>query len=438
MKTWPIVTSLAIAIVAGAATFTVWMRGSFRALPQPGSDLGGSDVAAPPLIAEARSTSKAERGDSRSAVSPPGGGSATTVEDARSSTEPADTGGQPGPKVVVGKQDYDFGKMETDGAGERTFVFTNAGGQPLTLEQGKSSCGCCTCVCETRLPDGGTIRPGESAAVTLRWNIKTFTGAYYQSSTILTNDPERPEVTVRVSGRITPKLRVVPWQLIFSRVAAGQEATGEVYVYGYRAEPLRITGRRLSDPSSSQYFETSIVPLSEDQVTQEEDARSGFLLRVILKPGLPPGPFRQQLTLHTNVDSASTVDVPIQGTIASDISVVGPGWDARAGILRFPAAAGDEGAQRRLLLVVRGPHCTQAEFEAVRVVPEWLEVELGNTSVINNGALSQTPLTVRIPAGSPLSDARNAPREESGQIVMDTNHPRERQLRILVSFAVKD
>jgi len=342
------------------------------------------------------------------------------------------------PKLVVEQEEFHFGRTETNDSGRHDFRLTNVGKGPLVLSQGKSSCGCCTCVCETQLPDGGKILPGESAAVTLKWTIKRFTGAYFQSSTILTNDPNRPELTLAVSGRIVPTVRVVPWQLVFSSALVGQKATGEVRVYGYRSEPLEIVDCRMSDPSTSQYFETAIVPLSADQVAEEEDARSGFLLRVILKPGLPLGPFRQQIILDTNLDSAPTMEVPIEGKVANHISVVGRGWDSQAGVLKLPMVASSEGIHRSLMLVVRGPHREQTKFKLVQIVPECLKVELGETTVINNGVSTRTPLTIRIPAGSSPGDYLGPPQGEVGQVVVDTNHPQQPQLRIPVSFAIKD
>jgi hypothetical protein len=342
------------------------------------------------------------------------------------------------PKLVVEQEEFQFGRTETNSSGHHDFRLTNAGTGALVLRQGKSTCGCCTCVCKTQLPDEGKILPGASAAATLKWTIKRFTGAYHQSSTILTNDPDRPEVTLAVSGRIVPTVRVVPWQLVFSSVLVGQKATSEVRVYGYRSEPLKIVDYRLSDPSTSQYFETTIDALSADQVAEEKDARSGFLIRVILKSGLPLGPFRQQIILNTNLDSARTIEVPIEGRIANYISVVGRGWDSQAGVLNLPVVASSKGVVRSLMLVVRGTHSTQTKFKLARIVPECLEVKLGETTAINKGASARTPLTIRIPAGSSLGNYLGPPQGKVGQVIIDTNHPQQPQLRIPVSFVIKN
>ncbi len=328
--------------------------------------------------------------------------------------------------------------METNNAGQHVFVVANAGDEPLILEQGKSLCGCCTCVCTTQLPEKGTIPPGESADVTLKWSIKRFTGAFHQSSTLLTNDRDRPELTLGVSGRLTPTVRAVPWKLVFSRLSAGQAASGEVRVYGYRDKPLEITGCRMSDPAGSSFFETEIVPLPADEVAEEDDATSGFLLRVNVKPGLPPGPFRQEIILRTNVDSAATVHVPVEGAVGNDISIVAKGWDERTRVLEIPAVAGNGGAERTLMIVVRSPHCQEAKFEPVQVEPEFVEVEVGEATSMNDGALTRTPLTVRIPPGSPPAKHLDPPEGEFGRIVLETDHPQQPRLEILLRFVVED
>jgi hypothetical protein len=159
---------------------------------------------------------------------------------------------------------------------------------------------------------------------------------------------------------------------------------------------------------------------------------------VILKPGLPLGPFRQQIILKTNLDSAPTVEVPIEGRIVNHISVVGRGWDSRKDVLEFPAVASSKGVVRSLMLVVRGPLSKQTEFKLTQIVPDWLEVELGETTTINNGASTRTPLTIRMPAGSPPGIYLGPPQGEVGQVIIDTNHPQQPQLRIPISFAIKN
>jgi hypothetical protein len=363
------------------------------------------------------------------------------VEPAAPPNERADPAAPPsataGPKLVLEPSEYDFGRMETDGAGRHDFVLANRGDRPLILSRGKNSCGCCMCLCDARLPDQGRIPPGQSAKVALEWSVRQYTGDFHQSETLSTNDPARPEVTLAVTGRITPTVRVVPTQLVFSRVPAGQPAVGEIRLYGYRAEALKILGREFSDPAKAADFKIDLQPLSADRVSAEADARSGCLLRVEVKPGLAAGPFRQQIVLKTNVDSAPTVEIPIEGTVGSEISVAGFGWDEQTGVLVLGTVAAAKGTERRLQVIVRGPHAGRVRLEPVRIVPDLLKLEVGPSRPLGGGAVTQIPLTVRIPPGRRVANHLGSKASELGRIVIQTGHPKQPELRILVRFAVR-
>jgi hypothetical protein len=341
------------------------------------------------------------------------------------------------PKLAIEQLKYDFGKMETNAAGRHEFVLANRGDQPLVLSRTKGSCGCCTCLCDARLPEQGRILPGASAKVRFEWSIKQYTGDFRQSENLATNDPERPEVTLEVSGRITPTVRVVPAQLVFTRVAAGEPAVGEVYLYGYRSEALKILGHELSDPTTADSFKISYRPLSADQVANERDAQSGCLLRVEVKSILAAGPFRQRVLLKTNAGSAPDIEIPVEGTVGSEIAVAGFGWDEQTGVLTLGAVAMAKGATRQLRVVARGPHAKNVRLKLAKLVPDLLQVDVGQGKPIGQGAVIQIPLSIRIPPGNRAANHLGSKASDLGQIVFETGHPQQPELRILVRFAVR-
>jgi hypothetical protein len=327
--------------------------------------------------------------------------------------------------------------METNGVGRHDFVLANRGDQPLVLRRGKSSCGCCMCVCSARLPGQGQIPPGGSAKVTLEWSVKQYTGSFRQSETLATNDPDRPEVTLGVHGRITPTVRVVPTQLVFSRVPEGQPAVGEVYLYGYRSQALKILGHEFSDRAKAESFTLACQPLPADQLAAEPDARSGCVLRVEVKPSLAAGPFRQQIALKTNVDSAPVVEIPVEGTVGSEIAIAGFGWDEQTGVVVLGTVAAAKGTERKLQVVVRGPHAGSVRLKPVQITPDLLQVEAGQSRRIGQSAVFQIPLTIRIPPGNRVANHLGSKASELGRIVLKTGHPKQPELRILVRFAVR-
>jgi hypothetical protein len=350
----------------------------------------------------------------------------------------AEPAAPPGPpQLVLPHAEFDFGTMETDSRGRHEFTLTNEGGQPLILSRSRNSCGCCTCLCEAQLPEQGSIPPHQSATVTLQWKIKQYTGNYQQSETLTTNDPQQPEVTLRVTGRVTPTVRVVPTQLVFSRVPSGQPAVGEILLYGYRPQPLQIVSREFSDPATAAAFQLTLQPLTPDQLAAEADARSGYLLRIEVQPRLAGGPFQQQIVLHTNVDSAPTVEIPVQGTVGSELAITGFGWDEQMGVLTLGTIAIGKGTERKLHVVARGPNAGKVKLTPVRVVPDVLQVAVGPSRPLGDGSVVQHPWTVRIPPESRAANHLGSKASDLGQIVLATGHPQQPELRVFVRFAVR-
>ncbi len=338
----------------------------------------------------------------------------------------------PAPKLSVEQTEFDFGVMDLDAEMSHDFVFGNMGNGPLKLVEGNTSCRCTLSEI-----DAEEIPPGGQAKVTLTWHGNEAVGPYRQTATIFTNDPARPRVDLVVSGRITATARIVPDELVFSQISAGETATATIPLYGYLEQPLDVTGFELDRPDTAELFDVSFEPLKPELLEEEAGAQSGVLVKVSAKPGLPLGAFRQTIRVKTNLADAPQVDIPIKGTVTSDIMVVGPDWNNEYGLLDIGTVASHEGAQRRLLLIARGPYRERVSFKPVEVSPDLLQVKLGETKAINNGLVYQTTLTVDIPKGSPRANHLGSEEDNLGEILLETGHPKARQLRIRIRFAVQ-
>jgi len=340
--------------------------------------------------------------------------------------------GSPQPKVVINEDTHDFGDLDRNAKGRHEFILTNAGSAPLALHQGQTSCSCTVAILENH-----DIAPGESGRVVVEWTGKDYVGQFTQTATVMTNDPTRREVKLTIKGRITKAVLVAPSDLILNGITAGEEASAEVRLFGFRRETLTITGHEFSSLRTSENFEVTYKPLPTDQLAEEKGATSGCLVEVTVKPGLPVGAFRQKILLKTNYQEAPTIEVPVRGTIASEISIVGKGWNETSGILVMGTVRSQDGAERNLMIRAAGPHCMEVTFKPIEISPNLLKVKLGKTSHLKNGNIALTPLIVQIPKGSRPADHLGPEEGELGRIVLQTNHPKARELRILVRFAVE-
>jgi len=86
---------------------------------------------------------------------------------------------------------------------------------------------------------------------------------------------------------------------------------------------------------------------------------------------------------------------------------------------------------------VRGPHRKTVRFKPLTVSPNMLQVEVGPTTEVPGGMVTQTLMKIRIPKGSPPADHLGSEQGRLGRITLETNHPSAPQLQVLVRFAIK-
>jgi hypothetical protein len=342
----------------------------------------------------------------------------------------------PAPKVVVDRTEFDFGTLDMDSSGSHVFTIANKGDAPLTLSEGGTSCRCTM----SKL-DREKIPPGGSAKVTITWKPTDKPGPYQQTAKILTNDPAKSQIALTISGRISTAMRFSPSELVLSSLSVGDGATAQSRLFYYLDEPLKIVGQKWSDPATAAHFEATLLPLSKDalkdELKDEPALHSGWLVKVTVKPGLPPGPFQQRLLLQTNLTSRPEAMLPIQGTVGSEIAVAGRGWDPDTGILTLGEISRNAGYERKLMLIVRGPARKQVKFKPARVAPDTLHVSLGQASELNHGVVVEVPLLIQIPQGSPPANHLGSEQGRLGEIILETTHPQVPKLRILVRFAIE-
>jgi len=347
-------------------------------------------------------------------------------------------GAGPAPVADVDRLEFDFGKLDLEKTGRQEFTVTNRGTAILKLTRGETTCRCTVSDLER-----SDVSPGESTKIILTWRPTAEPGPYQQSATFLTNDPKRPRFTITITGQVTATLRVRPALVSFGRISAQETSHAEATILSYLDEPLQLGAPRFEQNDIAQYFDAAVTPLENSELNANMSAKSGYRLAVTIKPGLPHGPFKQTITLGTNNSNRKVLAVPLEGSVGSEISVVGPGWDAEHEALYLGPVKSQEGLSCRLLLVVRGPYRKEVRFKLAEPVPVPLKITLGEPTDINNGQLIQTPLLIEIPKGSPQAshlgvqeDGKDVP-EESATIHLQTTHPDTPTLRIPVRFAVE-
>lgn len=343
------------------------------------------------------------------------------------------------PKVEVDATTHQFGTLALGNEGRHTFVIRNAGTQPLTLTKGATSCSCTVADFDSRHGGDDTaekaIPPGGQAEVRLMWKGKAD-GPFRQQATVLTNDPGRPEIVFIIEGLVVPAWRALPPTIVVTRVTAGsaQQATADLYTFG--DTPPTVTSTSLLNPQTERFFRVSTEPLPPDALAAEKGATGGVRLVVDVLPDAEIGNLKQTARILLKTTEELTVDVPIEASVSGALTLAGNSWDSGRQVLALGTVPGRTGGKWDLFLAAKGPHRESVRPTVREVVPESLQVTVGDPTPLGNGNVMRVPITVVLPAGSAASVHNCTKQAPGGRIVLDTGHPDSPTLSIKVCVTV--
>lgn len=338
----------------------------------------------------------------------------------------------PAPVAFAEESSFNFGSMELGGNMEHRFTVQNKGEKPLTLTMGET-----TCKCTQSVVEDPTVSPGSSGGVTLKWKGEGQIGSFRQTATILTNDPQNPKMTFTVEGELTEAVVIEPTELVISSISPRDPVSAHVRIFSLHSDHLEITGHKFDSDSGSQQFEVTFAPVAEEELAAHK-AKSGVLATLTSKPPLPLGTIKHKISLDTNLASKPKLEVSLSGTVVSDVSIIGPDWSSSLSVLRLGLIESHQGAKRTLRLVTRGPHRKDIKFSVAKKTPEFLQVSFGEMVEVNQGLVTQVPITIEVPKGSPQANHLGSNIGEMGEIVLETNHPDAKEVRLRVQFAIEN
>ena len=232
----------------------------------------------------------------------------------------------------------------------------------------------------------------------------------------------------------------------FSTVSRSEEQKFETKIYGFRDKDLVITGHSFSDEETAKFFEVKTAPLPKEE-WEDSLATSAIRVSVRIKSGLPIGVVRQIIVLETNKSDIAPMDVAVEMTVVSDISVNGPSrFNDETNMLMLGAVDSEKGAEERLHLVVKGEYKEDVEFSVLEIDPESaLEVEIGDPFDLHdtdaNGVKTlvtrMVPVKIRVKKGSSSVRRLGSKQGALGKISFATKHPEIEQFDVTVGFAVQ-
>ena len=232
---------------------------------------------------------------------------------------------------------HNFGDVPHGTLCTHTFTVTNIYDTPIQIVEVRKSCTCLDFV-----PLAKVLQPNESGPFTVTMNAGKFVGANSQTFYVTFGPKFVSTAVVRVSAVSKTELSVSPGAVGFGTVAPGAKAVQTVKVeYKGRMRDWKIT--------------EAVAPHGPFDVQFTQDSRGGplrggaeYTVTVTLKPGAPPGPLADNLTLKTNEPANPVIALAVTGAVAVPLEVA----PAR---VRFDAIAVGQSASQRVLVRAARP-----------------------------------------------------------------------------------
>ena len=338
----------------------------------------------------------------------------------------------PRPKVVVDNAEYDFGKMEQGATQSHEFVVSNNGNAPLELSTLTTTCKCT--IGDFGANEVRAVLPGGSTKITLEWTAKAMEGSLFrQEATIRTNDPTRPMIVLAIQGDVIFSHRVVPDRIVLDGVSVGSGRTAYAKVYSSDTADLKITDHEFTDKQTEKFFDVKTSAMGSNELI--EDAKSGQLVEVTAKAGMPAEPIRQTLKLHTNLEHQPVIEVPIEGTVRGDISIAGRNLNSDNNTLNLGTVSSRKGTSAELKLLVRGPSRRDVAFKVVHVEPDDLRVSIGDADHKENVTI--VTVKIEVPPGARPGNYLGSQQGRMGEIRLETGHPETKELTLRLKMLIE-
>jgi hypothetical protein len=343
------------------------------------------------------------------------------------------------PTVDVPETTFAFGTVGVGAKGSHEFVIRNTGSAPLQLTRGETSCTCT--VSDFEKTEGGStdakvVPPGESTKLKVLWRGKGDGGPFRQQASVKTNDPLQPQIIFVVEGTVVPTYKAIPSSITIPKLSSGSGERATVAVFTFGEEPPTIDSLSLAEEKSAHLYSLAWTPLEQADLARQTGATGGILITVDIQPGLPIGPLRETIKVVMRMPEEVTVEIPLEGSIGGDLALAGAAWDSSRDSLSLGAVSSRTGAATKLFLMAKGPHRTDVRLVVREVVPDSLQVVVGEGKPVGSGNVIRIPLTITIPPGSAPANHICSTQAPAGRIVLDTGHPESPTLTIPVCIAI--
>ncbi len=213
---------------------------------------------------------------------------------------------QRSPQVVVPESTFNFGSVPQGQRVVHEYELRNAGDGDLSIQRVSPACGCTATTLSSKV-----VRPGGSEKIKVEFDTTGFSGVKTKLIQVLTNAPDKPELTLTLTGTVVRGVSLVPERLDFGDVHAGSSVSTRTKQFTLETKEgmeISVTGAKSYSPY-----------ISVRQVAAEPRR---YTYSVELLPGAPKGDLRDRIVVEFDGGKQASVNIPVSASILADLRVI--------------------------------------------------------------------------------------------------------------------
>ena len=305
------------------------------------------------------------------------------------------------PRIEIPNTAHDFGTIFHAETYTHAYKVYNKGNADLIISDVNPSCGC------TAVKFDPVIAPGQSGTVELAIEGSKVHGEFDKTAGVASNDPDHPNITLRISGHEIPYVGVDP--------------EGTVALHGRSGEPVAETLTIKSNEKDLDFKVLRVTSNIDDKLTYalDEGTQPGvYSLTLYKNPKLPTLSSYGSVFVHSNSERApmTTVQVHVmtKGSITMSPSML------NFGSVRFTERPGQETTATKAITLSRAG----GTFKIKDVT-----VSNPNYKAVVDAVTPGQQYRVQVTFTPPVRN-KQVKQTEAGEMIIHTDDPKEPAVRV--------
>jgi hypothetical protein len=229
--------------------------------------------------------------------------------EAKPEAKKADAKSAASPKISIDPMNKDVGTVAKGEKIDAVFIVKNDGVADLVISDARPSCGC------TVASFDKTIKPGQTGKISASVDTKNFSGPITKTVSVVSNDPEQPQVNLTIKAIVKPFVEVEPQQFIRFSAVKGDTAENSLILVSAE-KGFHPTVGDMAQP----YVKAEVLPAGEKEKIAGRQGDQ-YRLHVSLLSSAPEGLLNVPIKIKTGVEKQPELDVPVSGIVRARVAV---------------------------------------------------------------------------------------------------------------------